>query len=118
MSRTSGRNKPVRLVMLSDTHGCHRDVDVPGGDILIHAGDFTLFSKSLKAIEDFNDWLGELPHKHRVVIPGNHEFFLEAAPERLSLLSEATILINEGINIDGLRIWGSPVTPLYGGALA
>lgn len=31
-------------------------------------------------------------------------------------MSHATVLINEGINIDGLKIWGSPVTPLYGGA--
>jgi Icc-related predicted phosphoesterase len=116
MSRKFDQKKRVRLVMLSDTHGCHREVDVPGGDILIHAGDFTLFSKSLKAIEDFNDWLEELPHKYRLVVPGNHEFFLEAAPERRSLLSHATVLINEGIDIDGLRIWGSPVTPLYGGA--
>lgn len=116
MSRKSDQKKRVRLVMLSDTHGFHRDVDVPAGDILIHAGDFTLFSKSLKAIEDFNEWLGELPHEHRLVIPGNHEFFLEAAPERRNLLSEATFLINEVIDIDGLTIWGSPVTPLYGGA--
>jgi hypothetical protein len=26
------------------------------------------------------------------------------------------VLIDEGIEVDGLRIWGSPVTPLYGGA--
>jgi hypothetical protein len=36
--------------------------------------------------------------------------------ERRALLSDATVLINEGIEIDGHRIWGSPVTPLYGGA--
>jgi uncharacterized protein YijF (DUF1287 family) len=28
----------VRVVMISDTHGKHRDLDVPHGDILIHAG--------------------------------------------------------------------------------
>jgi Icc-related predicted phosphoesterase len=32
------------------------------------------------------------------------------------LLSNATVLINEGIEIEGLRIWGTPVTPTYGGA--
>ena len=26
------------------------------------------------------------------------------------------MLINEGVEIAGLKIWGSPVTPLYGGA--
>jgi Icc-related predicted phosphoesterase len=114
--RTSKSNASLRLVLLSDTHQLHRgEVEVPDGDILIHAGDFTMFSKSMNAIVDFNQWLGELPHRC-VVVPGNHEFFLEIDPSRRSLISNATVLINEGIEIQGLRIWGSPVTPLYGGA--
>jgi Icc-related predicted phosphoesterase len=114
--RTSKSNASLRLVLLSDTHQLHREVEVPDGDILIHAGDFTMFSKSMNAIVDFNRWLGELPHRFKVFVPGNHEFFLEADPSRRSLLDNATALINEGIEIQGLRIWGSPVTPLYGGA--
>jgi predicted phosphohydrolase len=94
----------------------HREREVPRGDILIHAGDFSMFSRSPHAIADFNTWLGELPHRHRIIIPGNHEYFLEADPSRRSLLRNATVLLNEGTEIDGLRIWGSPVTPLYGGA--
>jgi hypothetical protein len=46
-----------------------------------------MFSKNLSAIEDFNEWLGELPHRHKIVVPGNHEFFLESNPERRSLRS-------------------------------
>jgi len=106
----------ICLVLLSDTHQLHRELEIPDGDVLIHAGDFTLFSKSLQAIDDFNAWLGKLPHRHKIVVPGNHEFFLEEDRRRCSLLSHARVLINEGIEIEGLRIWGSPVTPLYGGA--
>jgi predicted phosphohydrolase len=108
--------RPVEIVCISDTHELHREVDVPYGDILIHAGDFTMFSKSRSQIVDFNDWLGELPHRHKVIVPGNHEFFLEADPSQRKLISNATVLINEGIKIMGLRGWGSPVTPLAGGA--
>jgi Icc-related predicted phosphoesterase len=114
--RTSKTRTPLRLVLLSDTHEIHREVEVPTGDILIHAGDFTMFSKSMEAIADFNDWLGELPHRHKIVVPGNHEFFLEADPSERLILDNAVVLINEGTEIEGLRIWGSPVTPLYGGA--
>jgi Icc-related predicted phosphoesterase len=114
--RTSRARTALRLVLLSDTHQFHREVEVPDGDVLIHAGDFTMFSKSMSAIGDFNTWLGELPHRHKIVVPGNHEFFSEADPSQRSLVSNATILMNEGIEIDGLRTWGSPVTPLYGGA--
>lgn len=106
----------LTLVLLSDTHELHRELDVPPGDILIHAGDFTLFSRSVAAVEDFNRWLGELPHRRKIVVPGNHEYFLESDASRCSLLSNAVVLINEGVEVKGLRIWGFPATPLYGGA--
>lgn len=47
--------------------------DVPDGDLVIHAGDFTLFNGSTFDIWDFNAWLGWLPHKRKVLIPGNHD---------------------------------------------
>jgi Icc-related predicted phosphoesterase len=104
------------IVAISDTHGLHREIELPAGDLLIHAGDFTMFSKSAAAILDFNEWLGGLPHRWKIVTPGNHEFFLESDPSKRSLISNATMLINESVEIMGLRIWGSPMTPLYGGA--
>ncbi|QNI31400.1 metallophosphoesterase [Alloacidobacterium dinghuense] len=103
-------------MLLSDTHELHRELDVPSGDILIHAGDFSMFSRSLRGIEDFNTWLGELPHRLTIAVPGNHEFFLASDPSRRSLLSNATVLINQSVEVDGLRIWGSPVTPLANAA--
>lgn len=110
-------SKSLTIVCISDTHGLHQEVDVPDGDLLIHAGDFMPpFSKSAAAIADFNQWLGELPHKHRIVVPGNHEFFLEVDPTKRSLIPSATVLIDEGIEVLGLQIWGSGITPLYGGA--
>jgi Icc-related predicted phosphoesterase len=104
------------IVCLSDTHELHREVDVPNGDILLHAGDFTMFSRSARAILDFNEWLGLLPHSHKIIIPGNHEFFLEADPSRRRLIKNATVLIDEAISVSGVKIWGTPTTPLYGGA--
>jgi predicted phosphohydrolase len=115
-NRTSTEGTTLRLVLLSDTHQLHREVDVPDGDIFIHAGDFTMFSESMEAVVDFNDWLGQLPHQYKIVVPGNHEFFLEADPSDRFMLDKAIVLINEGTVVEGLRIWGSPVTPLYGGA--
>lgn len=104
------------LVLFGDTHELHREVEVPTGNILICVGDFTMFSRSFSAIVDFNEWLGELPHRHKIVVPGNHEFFLESNPKRRGLLDNAHVLIDEGIEIEGLRFYGSPMTPLYGAA--
>lgn len=104
------------LVILGDTHELHREVDVPNGDILLFSGDLTMFSKRRKAVVDFNAWLGELPHRYKVCTVGNHEFLAESDPQFRSLLSNATVLINESTEIDGLHIFGSPITVHAGGA--
>ena len=106
----------MRIVCIADTHELHRELVVPAGDLLIHAGDFTFFSKSQRAIADFNTWLGELPHRHKIVIYGNHEFAFEADSAVRTSLTNATVLVDEPIEVEGLSIWGSPMTPLYGGA--
>ena len=59
----------IRVVCISDTHGRHRDCEIPNGDVLIHAGDFTRYGKRADA-DDFNKWLGELPHRHKIVVNG------------------------------------------------
>jgi Icc-related predicted phosphoesterase len=105
----------LTIVLISDTHELHREVEVPPGDILIHAGDFTMNSKSAEKLLDFNEWLGELPHAYCVVIPGNHDSVVEDASRR-ALITNAALLINEGIEIMGLKFWGSPTTPLLGEA--
>lgn len=106
--------RPLRIVAVSDTHELHRELELPNGDLLIHAGDFTMFGKSLQALLDFNAWLGELPHAHKVVVPGNHEFLLEAEPELCRVITNATVLVNDYTMVRGVKIWGSPVTPVNG----
>jgi Icc-related predicted phosphoesterase len=107
----------LKIVCLSDTHELHRDVCVPEGDLLIHAGDITFFSRRPSVLADFNDWLGELPHKYKVVIPGNHDTMLENMANRRTI-TNAHLLINSGIELDGLKVWGTPVTALNSGAFA
>jgi hypothetical protein len=51
----------------------------------------------------FNLWLGELPHRHKIVIPGNNDYLLEDPKER-KVITNATLLIDSGIEIEGLRI--------------
>ncbi|CAH1108078.1 unnamed protein product [Psylliodes chrysocephalus] len=72
-------SKPVesdklRFVCMSDTHSLIRNLtySIPEGDIFVHAGDFTKCGQKDEVIQ-FNEWLGTLPHKHKIVIAGNHE---------------------------------------------
>lgn len=49
-----------------DTHNDHRDLQLPSGDVLIHAGDFTQYGKEEHA-RDFNAWLGDPRRKMMIV---------------------------------------------------
>jgi len=93
---------PTRVVIISDTHNDHRSFErIPDGDILIHAGDWTCYGKREHAT-DFNDWLGTLPHKIKIVVNGNHESNTMWKAETGSILSNAIFLKDEVCRIDSL----------------
>ena len=103
----------MRLVLISDTHNDHDHMHIPDGDVLIHAGDMTE-NGSLAELAAFNQWLGTLPHRHKLVIAGNHEFCLQQKPELArSLLINAIYLEDAAIVIDGFTFYGSPWQPEY-----
>lgn len=103
----------LRIVCLSDTHSCHGKLRIPEGDVLLHAGDFTRRGGAAE-VEAFGAFLAGLPHRHKVVIAGNHDFLFQREPERArALLDGATYLEDSGIAIDGVRFWGSPWQPWF-----
>lgn len=104
----------MRIVCISDTHSKHEEIDhVPDGDMLIHAGDSLAFG-SLFDLEDFDDWLGELPHRHKILIAGNHDTCFEDRSDKAQkLVTNAIYLEDSGIVIEGLKFWGSPWTPRF-----
>ena len=75
----------MRLVAISDTHGRHRQLVMPEGDVVIHCGDFCARGKEREA-RDFAAWFRALPHVHKVVIAGNHDLCLERDPSRAAEL--------------------------------
>jgi predicted phosphohydrolase len=113
--------KAVRVVVFGDTHEHHREMTIPAGDLLIHVGDITRNSFSPRAIQDFNDWLCHLPHRYKIVVPGNHDYGL-ADPAWQKLLTSAILLVNNGVELLGLKIWGTPITTVdhghFGGETA
>jgi len=128
------RERFIRFVCISDTHGKHRKIPpdfIPNGDVLIHAGDMTLRGGP-KSIKDFAEWLKGLPHKHKVLIAGNHDVtldtdFFKAYYRRfhfkkaidtkpcLDAVSKKplTYLNNESVTIEGVKIYGSPISTMF-----
>jgi Icc-related predicted phosphoesterase len=103
-----------RLVLISDSHGLHDQVRVPDGDVLVHAGDFTSSGRP-REVEEFAKFLRRLPHTHKIVIAGNHDFLFEREPERAEamLVDSATYLRDSETTAAGLRFWGSPWQPWF-----
>lgn len=103
----------LTLVCIADTHERHDYLEVPEGDVLIHAGDCS-FTGTIPAIVAFNNWLGTLPHKHKIFIAGNHDWLFQTNPALAkSLLTNATYLQDSGVEIEGFKFWGSPVSPEF-----
>ncbi|MBP6839688.1 MAG: metallophosphoesterase [Kofleriaceae bacterium] len=105
----------VRVVAMADTHGHHATIDVPDGDVLVHAGDLTARG-TLPQLRAVADWLAALPHRHKVVIAGNHDFALQRQPgPARALFTDAglTYLEDEEVTLDGLRVYGSPWQPWF-----
>jgi len=102
----------VRLVCLSDTHSKHKQVPIPDGDILIHAGDLTPRGNYYDFIS-VGKWFESLKErfKHRIFIAGNHDFGLES-DRQLILKShfdrDVIYLQDSGVELEGIKFWGSP----------
>jgi Icc-related predicted phosphoesterase len=103
----------MRIVAISDTHTLHRQTQIPDGDILVHAGDFT-DRGSLEEVLNFERFLRQLPHKHKIVIAGNHDFYFENFPEEAEkILADYTYLLDQPEMIEGVNFYGSPWQPRF-----
>jgi predicted phosphodiesterase len=104
----------VRIVCISDTHVPVKLPPIPDGDILIHAGDLTCDGTFIQ-IRTAGEQLAALPHRHKVVIAGNHDklFEKDVYLARGALGRGITYLQDEMKTIEGLRFYGSPWTPRF-----
>lgn len=111
----------MKITCISDTHNQHLHIPpdwLEGGDVLVHAGDVS-GRGSLKEIEEFLAWFNELPYTHKIMIAGNHDFWFERTTafvvnEMLQEKYPNIVYLNDtGIEIDGIKFWGSPVQPWF-----
>ena len=117
----------VRFVFISDTHNQTDKLDMPDGDVLIHAGDFTNVGLP-REIDHFNEFLGKIKHKykHVIVISGNHELTFDPKGadvasnllpkdcldldhlEMKKKLTNCTYIEDEAVDVMGFKIYGAP----------
>lgn len=104
---------------ISDTHN-QFDVETGEGNILFHHGDAADVRKVSDLVHLNNFFTQQLNNFDNVVFtPGNHDIFFEfKKDEALAMIDShggrVKVLINEGTELFGLKIYCSPLTLVYG----
>ena len=104
----------MKIVCISDTHNCGEQIRVPDGDLLIHSGDATI-KGTREEVERFAQWFSGLPHRHKIFVAGNHDWLFQRNNDlaRRLLGDDIVYLQDSDVEIDGLKIYGSPWQPRF-----
>lgn len=105
----------MRIVALADTHLYHDDLGrLPDGDVLVHAGDMLRFG-TLDELESFVEWFLDQPQRTKIVVAGNHDRCFETDRSRAETMLGSAVhyLQDRGLELSGLKWWGSPWQPAY-----
>jgi Icc-related predicted phosphoesterase len=118
----------MKITLLSDTHTKHKHVhnkglgDLPGGDLIIHAGDISSMGYKHEIVE-FAKWFNQLEYKHRIFIAGNHDWGfqnnVEQIIESISVYEGITYIedelhsITDEIMDSDFNIYGTPWQPEF-----
>lgn len=103
----------MKIALFSDSHGRHAEIRIPAADLLIFAGDMTN-CRTASDIREFNCFLATLPHRHKIVIAGNHDHRLAGGRQQArELFSAAVYLQDEAVEVGGITVYGSPWQPLF-----
>ena len=110
----------IRITFISDTHTKHKqcELDLPGGDILIHSGDFMNSGYYWNEASSFLEWYDGLwQYDNKILIAGNHDRWFEdnmkEIPKLMEMYPNIKYLLDQQTEIFGLKIWGSPWQPEF-----
>lgn len=111
-----------RITLISDTHTKHRQLELPRGDVLVHAGDLMNSGYSFYEIEDFCKWFESQNYDECIFIAGNHDRLFEDKPEEvaeildaygITYLQDSQHTVGEEWDDDKFTVWGSPWQPEF-----
>lgn len=103
----------MRIVAVADTHLFHDQLAVPDGDVFVHAGDMCRLG-DLAELQLAAAWVASLPHRHKVIVAGNHDWAFAREPGAARAMFPGMHYLQDAeVAIDGLRFYGAPWQPAY-----
>ncbi len=104
----------MRIVAVADTHQFHDELQVPAGDVFVHAGDMCR-AGDLDELAAAARFILSLPHRHKIIIAGNHDWAFVHTPETARALfgPDVIYLQDSEAKVEGVRFYGSPWQPEY-----
>jgi predicted phosphodiesterase len=120
----------MKITIISDTHTKHRycENDLPGGDLLIHAGDFMNSGYNPIEAMEFFKWFDEIDnYDFKVFIAGNHDRWMQDKTEEsrgiltgyktIDYLQDDWMTVGDSDphdpNVKTAKIYGSPWQPEF-----
>lgn len=108
----------MKFILMADTHGFYPDI--PEGDVLLYAGDWSAGRGSIAQTKEFAEYLGDASAGWKIVIAGNHDFAAakhEGLVRKIFARNGVHYLKDEGLyvrgfgNYSGLYVYGTPWHP-------
>jgi Icc-related predicted phosphoesterase len=129
----------MKIAGISDIHGLWAErvetkdgkvhwpsrITYPPADVLVFAGDVLgnywgdKYDSELQMAElaRLNEFLGtkiaDGTYKHVIFVAGNHDWCFQKRPESKDILTNAHYLQDSGVEIEGVKFWGSPWQPWF-----
>jgi Icc-related predicted phosphoesterase len=109
---------------ISDSHTYHGFLKVPDNiDMVIFSGDCSNPRNPYtneQEVRNFITWFNSLSIKHKIFVAGNHDTSIEKGLITKDNFEQCGIhyLENNTIEIEGLKIFGSPLSPTFGNGWA
>lgn len=111
----------MKIWHFSDTHTYHNLLTIPEDiDIAIFSGDCSNPKDPYtneQEVLNFLCWYGMVVKaKYKIFVAGNHDTSIERKFVRIEKFEEYGIIYleNSSVEIEGINIWGSPITPTFG----
>lgn len=106
----------MKIICIADQH--ENLPEIPECDLLINAGDvsfapFGALAQKHAFLEGrYTDWMRSVPCKESVLVAGNHD---QSIQEWGMPASWTDYLEDNGATYQGLKVWGTPWQPWFGG---